>query len=130
MVFGARCLSALECFMRWSYASGSVGTLSFSAHLVWFIILFPVLALWQSFHFNVVHLILHQPNIYKYVHAVHHRNVNTDPWSGMSMHPLEAFSYARKAMAANKTFRNAARSVGLKNSAEKIAVPELTVAVL
>jgi lathosterol oxidase len=83
----------LECFLRWSYAGGLINSLSFSAHPVWFIALFPVFALWQSFHFYVVHLALHQPAIYKHVHAVHHRNVNTGPWSGMSMHPIEAFGY-------------------------------------
>ena len=93
MMFGATFLSVLECFLRWSYASGWINTLSFGAHPVWFIALFPVLALWQSLHFYVVHLALHQPAIYKHVHAVHHRNVNTGPWSGMSMHPIEAFGY-------------------------------------
>lgn len=93
MMFGATILSSLECFLRWSYANGLIGTLSFGAHPVWFILMFPLLALWQSFHFYVVHLFLHQPFIYKYVHSVHHRNVNTGPWSGMSMHPVEALTY-------------------------------------
>lgn len=93
MVFGATSLSVLECFLRWSYASGLIGALSFSAHPVWFVLLFPLLAVWQSFHFYSVHLILHQPSIYKHVHSVHHRNVNTGPWSGMSMHPVEALAY-------------------------------------
>ncbi|MGB0901686.1 sterol desaturase family protein [Halocynthiibacter sp.] len=93
MVFGASILSTLECFLRWMYGSGLINTLSFWAHPVWFILLFPLLALWQSFHFYVVHLFLHQPFIYRHVHAVHHRNVNTGPWSGMSMHPVEATGY-------------------------------------
>ncbi len=93
MVFGATILSMFECFLRWMYANSFIGTLSFVAHPVWFILLFPILALWQSFHFYAVHLFLHQPFIYRHVHAVHHRNVNTGPWSGMSMHPVESFGY-------------------------------------
>ncbi|WP_052261840.1 sterol desaturase family protein [Leisingera sp. ANG-M1] len=93
MVFGATFLSILECVLRWIYANEYIGTLSFAAHPIWFIALFPVLAIWQSFHFYVVHLFLHQPFIYRHVHAVHHRNVNTGPWSGMSMHPVEAAGY-------------------------------------
>ncbi|NOD85624.1 sterol desaturase family protein [Ruegeria sp. HKCCD6119] len=93
MVFGATFLSMLECFLRWMYANNYIATLSFTAHPVWFVLLFPILAIWQSFHFYVVHLFLHQPFIYRHVHAVHHRNVNTGPWSGMSMHPVEALGY-------------------------------------
>ncbi|WP_170561328.1 sterol desaturase family protein [Ruegeria atlantica] len=93
MVFGAPILSLFECFLRWMYANDYIGTLSFAVQPVWFILLFPILALWQSFHFYVVHLFLHQPFIYRHVHAVHHRNVNTGPWSGMSMHPVESFGY-------------------------------------
>lgn len=93
LVFGAPILSLYEIGLRLLYASGTIGTLQFSAHPIWFIALFPLLALWQSFHFYAVHLALHQPSVYKYVHAVHHRNVNTGPWSGMSMHPIEAAMY-------------------------------------
>lgn len=93
LVFGAPFLSGFEIGLRWMYANDYLGTLSFSAHPVWFIALFPILAIWQSLHFYVVHLFLHQPFIYKHVHAAHHRNVNTGPWSGMSMHPVEAFGY-------------------------------------
>ena len=82
MVFGATFLSMLECFLRWMYANNYIATLSFTAHPVWFVLLFPILAIWQSFHFYVVHLLLHQPFIYRHVHAVHHRNVNIGPWSG------------------------------------------------
>lgn len=93
MVFGATSLSVFETLLRLAYANEVFGTLSFAGHPVWFIALFPVLAIWQSFHFYVVHLFLHQPFIYRHVHAVHHRNVNPGPWSGMSMHPVEAFGY-------------------------------------
>ena len=31
--------------------------------------------------------------LYKWAHALHHRNVNTGPWSGISMHPLEHVLY-------------------------------------
>ena len=90
---GVPIYSAFEIGLRWMYANGHLSMLEFGANPVWFIALFPILALWQSFHFYAVHLALHQPAIYKYVHAVHHRNVNTGPWSGNSMHPVESTGY-------------------------------------
>lgn len=45
MVFGATSLSVLEYFLRWSYASGLIGTVSFSAHPFWFVLMFPLLAM-------------------------------------------------------------------------------------
>ncbi|WP_293573019.1 sterol desaturase family protein [Phaeobacter sp.] len=93
LVYGAPILSVFECVLRWSYASGHTTTIQFVDAPLWFILLFPLLALWQSLHFYLVHLLLHQPILYRHVHSVHHRNVNTGPWSGMSMHPVEACGY-------------------------------------
>ena len=36
---------------------------------------------------------LHIPFLYKHVHALHHRNINVGPWSGLSMHPVEHIIY-------------------------------------
>ena len=33
------------------------------------------------------------PIIYKIAHQLHHRNINTGPWSGISMHPIEHIFY-------------------------------------
>merc|ERR1712137_403521 len=47
-------------------------------------------ALWSDFHFYMVHRLIHVvPVLYSHVHKVHHYARNPDPWSGMSMHPLE-----------------------------------------
>ena len=48
---------------------------------------------WNTFHFYVVHRLLHWPPLYRIAHQLHHRNVNTGPWSGISMHPLEHLVY-------------------------------------
>lgn len=93
LVSGVPIFSAYEIGLRWMYANDLMFATSWAAHPIWFIALFPLLALWQSFHFYVVHLALHHPKIYQYVHSVHHRNVNTGPWSGTSMHPVEHLGY-------------------------------------
>ena len=60
---------------------------------VWFILWFPLIGVWYSFHFYWTHRFLHWQPLYNHVHAVHHRNVSTGPWSGLSMHPVEHVLY-------------------------------------
>ena len=31
--------------------------------------------------------------MYKYIHSVHHRNTDIEPFAGLSMHPLEHLYY-------------------------------------
>jgi len=58
-----------------------------------------LVALWADLHFYGVHRVLHQfPRLYKMVHKVHHRSINTDPWSGLSMHPVEHVLYFSAAL--------------------------------
>ena len=49
---------------------------------------------WLDFHFYVVHRILHDvPFLYRHVHRIHHKSYNTNPISGLSMHPVEHLIY-------------------------------------
>ncbi|MCE2493727.1 MAG: sterol desaturase family protein [Alphaproteobacteria bacterium] len=48
---------------------------------------------WQSLHFYLTHRFLHWQPMYRLAHAVHHRNDNVGPWSGLSMHPIEHVVY-------------------------------------
>jgi sterol desaturase/sphingolipid hydroxylase (fatty acid hydroxylase superfamily) len=52
-----------------------------------------MIPLWESFYFYWIHRMLHIPFLYKHVHALHHRNINVGPWSGLSMHPVEHIIY-------------------------------------
>ena len=47
----------------------------------------------EGLHFYLNHRLLHVDPLYGWAHALHHRNVNTGPWSGISMHPLEHLLY-------------------------------------
>lgn len=73
----------------WAMANGYAPAFAFPDNPVWFVLMFPFLVVWSSFHFYWVHRLLHVPFFYKRAHALHHRNVNVGPWSGISMHPLE-----------------------------------------
>lgn len=93
LAYGVPIMSGFEIGMRMAFANGWVAPLNFWDHPVYFVLLFPALAVWQSFHFYVIHRAIHWPPLYRHVHSIHHRNVNTTSWSGMSMHPLEQFLY-------------------------------------
>ena len=49
--------------------------------------------MWSQLHFYLNHRLLHWGPLYRIAHSLHHRNVNTGPWSGISMHPLEHALY-------------------------------------
>ncbi len=81
--------TAYEALMLWAMANGYIPMLRWDENPVWFIALIFLTPLWISFHFYWVHRFLHWPPLYKIAHALHHRNTNIGPWSGMSMHPIE-----------------------------------------
>ncbi|MEM1197957.1 MAG: sterol desaturase family protein [Pseudomonadota bacterium] len=81
--------TAYEVLMIWAMANGYAPLLSWASNPVWFVILFFLTPVWISFHFYWIHRLIHWPPLYKAVHALHHRNTNVGPWSGLSMHPGE-----------------------------------------
>ena len=86
---GVTVWTGYEVLMFWSLANGYVPLLTWTANPIWFIALFLLIPVWESFYFYWIHRFLHIPFFYKHVHALHHRNINVGPWSGMAMHPLE-----------------------------------------
>lgn len=90
---GVTIWTAYEVLMFWGMANGYVPMLDFAANPVWFIALFLLIPLWESFYFYWIHRLLHVPFLYRHVHALHHRNINVGPWSGLSMHPVEHVIY-------------------------------------
>ncbi|WP_264211532.1 sterol desaturase family protein [Leisingera thetidis] len=89
MTSGVLFWTAYEVLMFWAMANGYAPMITWAAHPVWFIALFWLIPIWESFYFYWIHRLLHLPFFYRHVHSVHHRNINVGPWSGMSMHPVE-----------------------------------------
>eukprot|EP00930_Biecheleria_cincta_P042374 TRINITY_DN2914_c0_g1_i2.p1 TRINITY_DN2914_c0_g1~~TRINITY_DN2914_c0_g1_i2.p1 ORF type:complete len:504 (+),score=62.29 TRINITY_DN2914_c0_g1_i2:53-1564(+) len=50
-------------------------------------------ALWRELHFYFAHRFIHMKFLYKYVHSLHHRNTDIEPFAGLSMHPIEHLFY-------------------------------------
>ncbi|MEO1107866.1 MAG: sterol desaturase family protein [Pseudomonadota bacterium] len=85
--------SAYEVLMFWSLANGYAPLVTWGASPIWFVAIFLLIPLWESFYFYWIHRLIHIPFLYKHIHAVHHRNINVGPWSGLSMHPAEHAIY-------------------------------------
>jgi len=49
--------------------------------------------LYRSIHFYFAHRFIHIRALYKYVHSLHHRNTDIEPFSGLCMHPIEHLYY-------------------------------------
>jgi lathosterol oxidase len=86
-------LTAFQVITMWMMANEYVPTVTFADNPIWFVSALFLLPIWSAFHFYWVHRLLHVPFLYKHVHALHHRNVNVGPWSGLSMHPVEHVLY-------------------------------------
>ena len=93
LVSGVTQLTAYQVAILWLMANGTVPTITFAQNPVWFVLALILLPIWSAFHFYWVHRLLHVPFLYRYVHALHHRNVNIGPWSGFAMHPVEHLLY-------------------------------------
>lgn len=90
LVSGGAIAALFEAVMFRLYATESIPELSAG----WAIAAMTFAVFWlDSAHFYAVHRLLHVDPLYKWFHALHHRNVNTGPWSGISMHPVEHLFY-------------------------------------
>ena len=89
MASGVAVWTAYEALMFWAMATGYAPVLTWTHHPVWFVALIFLTPIWISFHFYWIHRAIHWRPLYRAVHALHHRNTNVGPWSGLSMHPIE-----------------------------------------
>ncbi len=86
---GVSVWTAFEVLMFWAMANGYAPVMSARENPVLFALVLFLTPVWISFHFYWIHRALHWPPLYRLAHALHHRNVNVGPWSGLSMHPVE-----------------------------------------
>jgi sterol desaturase/sphingolipid hydroxylase (fatty acid hydroxylase superfamily) len=63
----------------------------------WNFTMFCLAAFWvplyREIHFYFSHRLIHIKALYKYIHSVHHRNTDIEPFAGLSMHPVEHLYY-------------------------------------
>ena len=85
---GVTIWTAFEALFWWMLANGYAPSTTFAQTPIWFIAFFFVIPIWESFYFYWMHRFLHTDVMYRF-HALHHRNSDIGPWSGLSMHPIE-----------------------------------------
>ncbi len=90
---GVTIWTAYEAVMLWALANGYMPALSLPDDLPWLVLLIFILPMWETVHFFIIHRIIHEAPFYDSIHALHHRNTNVGPWSGLSMHPIEHLIY-------------------------------------
>ena len=93
LVSGCSIWTIYESVAIWMQASGRLEVISWDERPVYLLLCMFLMPFIGAIHFYIIHRILHFPFLYKIAHSLHHKNVNTGPWSGISMHPIEHFLY-------------------------------------
>jgi len=60
---------------------------------IWFSFGCLIVPLYRSVHFYLAHRLIHIGPLYRFIHALHHRNTDIEPFAGLSMHPIEHLFY-------------------------------------
>ncbi|MEO0342754.1 MAG: sterol desaturase family protein [Pseudomonadota bacterium] len=89
---GVTIWTVYEVLLWWAMANGFAGVITWGTNPIWFIAIFFLIPVWESFYFYWMHRFLHTDVMYRF-HALHHRNTDIGPWSGLSMHPVEHLFY-------------------------------------
>tara|TARA_B100000902_G_C27128487_1_gene822336 strand:- start:147 stop:896 length:750 start_codon:yes stop_codon:yes gene_type:complete len=93
IVSGCTIWTAFESYVLWLQATGGVTVYLWNEKPLYLLLCTILMPFIGGVHFYIIHRILHIPIIYKIAHQLHHRNINTGPWSGISMHPIEHIFY-------------------------------------
>lgn len=93
LVSGCTVWTLYESLTMWAYANDRIPRVEWSEAPVYLALMLVAVFFWSTLHFYLNHRLLHWPPLYHVAHALHHRNVNIGPWTGISMHPLEHLIY-------------------------------------
>ena len=93
LVSGCAVWTIYESIALWMQASGRIEVISWDESPLYLLLCMFLMPFIGAIHFYIIHRILHFPFLYKIAHSLHHKNVNTGPWSGISMHPIEHLLY-------------------------------------
>lgn len=93
IVSGCTIWTVFESTALWMQFNDKIQVFSWQDRPVYLLFCMLLMPFVGSVHFYIIHRILHIPYIYKIAHQLHHKNINTGPWSGISMHPIEHVLY-------------------------------------
>ena len=93
LVSGCTVWSSYEALTMWMYANDRIPQVGWGSAPVYLSVMLLAVFFWATIHFYLNHRLLHWKPLYRAAHELHHRNTNTGPWTGISMHPLEHVIY-------------------------------------
>jgi len=97
LIIAVPTITGYEAITYWAFASGYLGFVDLANQPVlfwgWFAALVLLAPLIHSFHCYFRPRLLDAKFLYKRFHALHQRNVEVGPWSGLAMHPVEHIIY-------------------------------------
>ncbi len=85
--------TAWEVVTWWLFANHYIYYVDASAHPIYFVVMMLLIPIVREVHFYWIHRLIHWGPLYKWVHYLHHNNVNIGPFAGLSMHPVEHLIY-------------------------------------
>ena len=97
--------TAWECVLMRLWATGKVPyaadaeVLARPGLLAWNVFWVMMVPIWRDLHFYIAHRFIHIRAIYRFVHSLHHRNADPEPFSGMTMHPVEQYASSNPQLA-------------------------------
>ncbi len=93
LISGVTFWTFYESLTFWYYASGRIDIVTWAESPVYLMVMCLAVFFWSTTHFYFIHRLMHLPSLFRHTHALHHRNLNPIPWSGISMHPYEHAVY-------------------------------------
>ena len=87
--------TAWECVYVRGAARGTlpIHGLASPSDALWLALWTIAIPLYRGAHFYFAHRLIHVKPLYKFVHSLHHRNVDIEPFAGLCMHPVEHLFY-------------------------------------
>ena len=93
LVSGVPIWTAYEVVTWWLYANHVIPYVNWGEHPVYCVVMMCLIPIMREVHFYLIHRLIHWGPLYKWVHYLHHNNVDVGPITGLSMHPVEHLFY-------------------------------------
>ena len=81
-----------ECIILYCYATKKLSYVEKDSFFS-IVISIIVISIGRDIHFYFMHRFLHIKPLYAFIHSLHHRNADVEPFSGLTMHPIEHLYY-------------------------------------
>jgi len=85
--------TAFEVVTLWLYANNFIPYVSWADHPIYCTVMFCLVPILREVHFYLIHRLIHWGPLYRWVHYLHHNNVDVGPFTGLAMHPVEHLLY-------------------------------------